>query len=362
MPSPKPDSPNSPSNLEAPTNVLTTDNPIVADEAGFGDDDGGYNSDQASTSSTSISSSIRNHTFEDGIRYHRFHDGQYAFPNDENEQNRDDMKHAMTLLLCNQKLHFAPLGDSPQRIIDLGTGTGIWAIEMADTYPSAEVIGIDLSPIQPPWVPPNLRFLVDDLEDEWVYPENHFDYVHVRHTLHSIRKPAELMERAMKHTKPGGWVEFQELHYYPHCDDESLDRPYAVREWLEYVRDGVANFGSDLNGVTKLREKMEAAGFINIEEQVLRCPVGIWPKNRTLKLAGLYWRTAISDGLMSVAKRPMEKGLGWSVAEIEVFLVGVRKALHDSSFHAYMPLHMLYGQKPSDKAVRTDTDEGTTEA
>lgn len=102
------------------------------------------------------------------------------------------------------------------------------------------------------------------------------------------------------------------------------------------MRDGVANFGSDLNGVTKLREKMEAAGFINIEEQVLRCPVGMWPKNRTLKLAGLYWRTAISDGLMSVAKRPMEKGLGWSVAEIEVFLVGVRKALHDSSFHAYM--------------------------
>ena len=32
----------------------------------------------------------------------------------------------------------------------------------------------------------------------------------------------------------------------------------------------------------------------------------------------------------------MEKGLGWTVAEIEVFLVGVRKALHDSSFHLYM--------------------------
>lgn len=115
-----------------------------------------------------------------------------------------------------------------------------------------------------------------------------------------------------------------------------MDRPYAVREWLEHVRDGVANLGSDLNGVTKLRGQMEAAGFINIEEHVLRCPIGIWPKNKTLKLAGLYWRTAISDGLMSVAKRPMERGLGWSVAEIEVFLVDVRKALFDSSFHSYM--------------------------
>lgn len=121
MPSPKPDSPNSPSNAEAPTNVLPSDNPIEADEAETQDgDDDGYNSDLASTSSTSISSSIRNHTFEDGIRYHRFHDGQYAFPNDDNEQNRDDMKHAMTLLLCGQRHHFAPIGDSPQNIIDLG--------------------------------------------------------------------------------------------------------------------------------------------------------------------------------------------------------------------------------------------------
>jgi hypothetical protein len=139
-----------------------------------------------------------------------------------------------------------------------------------------------------------------------------------------------------RHTKPGGWVEFQELHYYPHCDDDSMDRPYAVRNWLEHVRDGVAHLGSDLNGVTKLRGQMEAAGFTNIEEDILRCPIGLWPKNKTLKLAGLYWRTAISDGLMNVSKRPMERGLGWSTTEIELYLVGVRKALHDSSFHSYM--------------------------
>jgi hypothetical protein len=39
---------------------------------------------------------------------------------------------------------------------------------------------------------------------------------------------------------------------------------------------------------------------------------------------------------MNVAKRPMEKGLGWTTAEVEVFLVGVRKALMDRSFHSYM--------------------------
>lgn len=34
-------------------------------------------------------------------------------------------------------------------MLDLGTGTGIWAIDFADEYPSANVIGTDLSPIQP---------------------------------------------------------------------------------------------------------------------------------------------------------------------------------------------------------------------
>lgn len=36
----------------------------------------------------------------------------------------------------------------PFRVLDLGTGTGIWAIDFGDMYPSAEVLGIDISPIQ----------------------------------------------------------------------------------------------------------------------------------------------------------------------------------------------------------------------
>jgi hypothetical protein len=44
----------------------------------------------------------------------------------------------MTLRMGGE-LHFAPIGENPQRILDLGTGTGIWAIDMGDKvrfYPS----------------------------------------------------------------------------------------------------------------------------------------------------------------------------------------------------------------------------------
>lgn len=93
-----------------------------------GTSDAGYESDTSSRATTSISSSVRDYTFEANRRYHKFQEGRYQFPNDDSEQEREVMKHAMVVNLCGGKLHFAPL-ENPQKIIDLGTGTGVWAID-----------------------------------------------------------------------------------------------------------------------------------------------------------------------------------------------------------------------------------------
>ena len=90
------------------------------------------------------------------------------------------------------------MGDQPQRIIDLGTGTGAWAIDIGDQYPSAEVIGIDLSPIQPVWVPPNVRFLVDDAEDEWMHGDA-FDLVHSRHLCALLKDVKKVLKQAFEY-------------------------------------------------------------------------------------------------------------------------------------------------------------------
>ena len=56
----------------------------------------------------------------------------------------------MMKIVMSNKLHFAPL-DKPETILDIGTGTGIWSIEIGDEFPDANVIGTDLSPTQPTW-------------------------------------------------------------------------------------------------------------------------------------------------------------------------------------------------------------------
>ena len=44
--------------------------------------------------------------------------------------------------------------DPPQLTV---RAVGLWAIDFADEFPEAEVTGTDISPIQPTWIPPNLK-------------------------------------------------------------------------------------------------------------------------------------------------------------------------------------------------------------
>lgn len=190
------------------------------------------------TDTTSIKSSILNYRFEHGRRYHAYKEGSYLYPNDEQALNQMDIEHHNQNLLLG-RLHLSPL-ENPLEVLDLGTGTGIWAIDMADTYPDANVLGIDLSPTQPDWVPPNVKFEVDDFREEWyvssrkdhdlkhmsispppqttltlqtfrTFGENRFDYVHGRCLIGSLENEPELLRQALNSLKPGGWFEQNEV-------------------------------------------------------------------------------------------------------------------------------------------------------
>lgn len=89
--------------------------------------------------------------------------------------------HHFATVLFDGELYTAPITDDPKNVIDIGTGTGLWAIDFADKFPKCNVIGTDISPIQPNWVPPNVTFEITDYNKEWTFKENmQFDYIHLR--------------------------------------------------------------------------------------------------------------------------------------------------------------------------------------
>jgi cyclopropane fatty-acyl-phospholipid synthase-like methyltransferase len=146
----------------------------------YDSEDSGF--EDTSVLTQSVRSSVFDFKMENGRRYHAFREGTYFMPNDEPEQERMDMQHRAMFLAAGAELLYAPV-KNPQQILDLGTGTGIWAIEIADLYPEAKVIGVDLSPIQPEWVPTNVKFEIDDIEDNWTWPPDHFDVIYSRFML-----------------------------------------------------------------------------------------------------------------------------------------------------------------------------------
>jgi SAM-dependent methyltransferase len=134
----------------------------------------------SSPQTESVGSSIYQYPVEYGKRYHAYRKGKYFLPNDNAEQARLDLQaQAMRLATGDYQFH-APV-HRMGRVLDLGTGTGQWAIEMGDLFGDEVeiIIGIDLSPIQPTWVPPNVKFEVDDVEEDWTFHEG-FDFIHSR--------------------------------------------------------------------------------------------------------------------------------------------------------------------------------------
>ena len=69
------------------------------------------------------------HADEPRRRYHLYREGRYPMPNDEDESDRETLKHIMMKELIGGKLHLCPLSENPQKICDLGTGFGDWAME-----------------------------------------------------------------------------------------------------------------------------------------------------------------------------------------------------------------------------------------
>lgn len=298
------------------------------------------------TSTKSVNQSIFDFVRENGRTYHRYQAGSYMFPNDQYENERLDLQYEILKVLFKGRNYFAPLKD-PRRILDIGTGTGKWAIEMGNMFPGAEVVGTDLSPIQPEWVPNNVKFVIDDAnEEDWMLEPQ--DYIHTRVLLGCFEDFREIISKAYRNLKPGAWMESQEWMPTVYCDDGTMGTDYGFAEWTQTQDKAAMNMGRPLRIANKLKRWYEQAGFVDVHEEVFKLPINSWPKDPQWKMLGRFNETNLLDGLQAFSLQPFQKGLNWSKDEIEVYLVHIRKALSDRNVHAYHKIFIVWGRKPFD--------------
>ncbi|KAL2016043.1 hypothetical protein VTK56DRAFT_4333 [Thermocarpiscus australiensis] len=304
-----------------------------------------YESSEPESTFGSLTSSVSGHVWEYGRRYHAFRYGRYPIPNDEEEYKRESLRHVMLKELLNGKLYIAPIGDNPQKIIDLGTGFGEWAIEVAETFPSARITGVDLSPIQPLWIPPNAEFIVDDIEDEWVHA-NDYDFVHFRFVNTVIKDNEAVFRKILQNLKPGGWVEVQDIIPRASSDDGTVPPDYPINRFYSVVGDVLRDrYGFNLWILERLPALLERLGYVNVQRRVYHMPLGEWARDVQLRLLGAYCREVVMDFLCAMAARPLVEA-GFERSEIEELVSAARGVVGNRRIHAYMPIHFVWAQKP----------------
>ncbi|KAL1975775.1 hypothetical protein VTN31DRAFT_4167 [Thermomyces dupontii] len=301
--------------------------------------------DELSSYTASLTSSVLEYRHENGRRYHGYRDGSYLLPNDETENDRLDMLHEMFLTMLRRRLYLAPI-TKPQRVIDLGTGTGIWAIDFADLHPQAEVIGCDLSPTQPALVPPNLKFVVDDIESDWAYKDNPFDYIHARFLALSIRNYEELIKQCYRSVKPGGWVEFQDWDPNPFSDDDSL-KGTCLEKYYREVYGAFEMAGYEVCPGPKLEEWFKRAGFVDIQVKKFLVPYGVWPKERYFKRIGAWNQAqAEASGFEAVALAALTRYKNWTKEEVTILASQARSDGRNHRVHMMFSFYVVYGRRP----------------
>ena len=198
-------------------------------------------------------------------------DAPYSLPKDDQEISRLDFQHYM--LRYALKGNYAAPVRNPTSMLDVGCGTGRWAVEMATLFPSARVVGLDL--VEPPALsageprPVNFTFVRGNVLEGLPFPDGDFDFVHQRllvAALPAVRWQAAVSELA-RVTRPGGWVELVEGDLW------ESDTPAftLLKQWMYEL---VARRGIDGSGGTRVDLYLREAGLTNIYSQKLQLPMG----------------------------------------------------------------------------------------
>jgi len=133
----------------------------------------------------------------------------------------------------------ADLADvAPDRILDLGSGTGTGTLALARQFPTASVTAMDVSPqllhrlderATIHGVADRVRTLPTDLDQTWPQPEHGqaYDLIWTASFLHHLNDPDRGLTQAFDALRPGGLLAVTEMDFFPRVlpDDAGIGRP-----------------------------------------------------------------------------------------------------------------------------------------
>lgn len=259
-------------------------------------------------------------------------------PKDDQEISRLDFQHH--LLRYTLRGNFAAPIDQATSILDVGCGTARWAIEMAQLFPEANVIGLDIVPPStrvPAYnerLPENFLFVNGNVFDGLPFTDGSFDFVHMRLLFTAIpaQRWPQVIRELIRVTRNGGWVELVEGGL-PQSGGPAMD---AINAWIAEVS---GRRGIDVGVGTQVGTFLQQTGLANVVFRDIYLPIGRYGGR-----AGHM--TATDTFAMFEGLSPLITAQGiTSPQEFERALNAARMDVDVGGRQAIRPFYLAYGMR-----------------
>lgn len=255
----------------------------------------------------------------------------YLLPLDARETSRLDFQHyALRQALGGN--YAAPI-NRPQSILDVGTGTARWGIELATVFPKASVIGLDVMIPQLMTYPRNFAFVHGNVLDGLPFANATFDFVHQRLLLPTLpmQRLHFVLSELVRITTPAGWIELVEADINMLCGGSSH------RKLVEWTVEASRRYGIDPRLGTRVGEFLSMMKLENIEVRSISLPVGQW--------GGRIGRLMAAD-MLALYLGMKQRILALTGISSEVYDYTCLHMQHEwEHYHCKVAFHIAYGQR-----------------
>ncbi|KAF4635089.1 hypothetical protein G7Y89_g3016 [Cudoniella acicularis] len=270
--------------------------------------------------------------------YQSFKEASYPLPNDKRERDRLDYQHMQFMASLHGKLYLSQLGPDVKTVLDIGTGTGSWAIDFAKQHPNMQVLGTDISAIQPAYIPDNCSFILADAEKNWTItkPGSGFDFIHGRALISCFASPQFVFKQAFNALAPGGFIELHDA-VFPFQYAGPPPTKSALYNLVNQTIIGAEKTGRPWTNTTNYAKWLKEIGFVDVREKKFYLPLGPWAKGEYYKKLGKMFRRNFLMGMEATRSVILGKGgAELSDGQIKGLVEGTRKEVMRGKVKAYL--------------------------
>ncbi|KAF8066918.1 S-adenosyl-L-methionine-dependent methyltransferase [Lyophyllum atratum] len=281
----------------------------------------------------------------------------YQLPVNNEELARLNNQHLLLKMLIGGnytgaiKEHLAYVPGKEQTILDLGCGTGAWAMDMATDFPHCSVVGADVAPMDVGLAPENLRIDVCDANKGLtIYKNNQFDLVNARMIAMGIKDYPSLIGEISRTLKTGGFLQLQEWDFFVVDEQKTtIGSESWFGRWCAALRHGLAARSASINAAEGLDGMIKVQGtFDAIHQHNVWMPIGpCFPKDTAegmrLNLVGEFMRENVKTFIKN--GRTLIVGSGMSAEEYNTLALNATKEVQDVSIPMYLRLNCVTARR-----------------